>query len=137
MRRLERIECGLFATVGRCYNRLVIDFRILGSLEIWDRGRLVEVRRTKQRALLAMLLLRPREVRSTDTLVDGLWGESAPRTSRPALRNYVSQLRGLIGSEILLTRHGGYVLDIADDQIDLGRFQARVAEGRAAVHGDG
>jgi len=111
----------------------VIDFRILGSLEIWDRGRLVEVRRTKQRALLAMLLLRPREVRSTDTLVDGLWGESAPRTARPALRNYVSQLRGLIGSEILLTRHGGYVLDIADDQIDLARFQARVAEGRAAA----
>ena len=52
----------------------MIDFRILGSLEIWDRGRLIEVRRAKQRALLAILLLQPGEVLSTDNILDGLWG---------------------------------------------------------------
>ena len=111
----------------------MIDFRILGSLEIWDQGRFIEVRRSKQRALLAILLLRPGEVLSRDTILDGLWGEAAPRTARAALGNYVFQLRQLIGPDVLLSRHGGYILDITNDQVDLGRFQARVAEGRAAT----
>ena len=111
----------------------MIDFRILGSLEIWDRGRLIEVRRAKQRALLAILLLQPGEVLSTDNILDGLWGEAAPRTAKAALRNYVSQLRQLVGPDVLLSQHGGYLLDIAHEQIDLGRFQARVAEGRAVT----
>jgi len=110
----------------------VIDFRVLGPLEVWDSERPLELRASKQRALLAILVFRRGEVLSVDVLVDALWGEEPPRTAIPALRNYVSQLRSLLGPDLLLSRGGGYVLEVAEEQVDLGRFQRLTGEGRAA-----
>jgi DNA-binding SARP family transcriptional activator len=109
-----------------------MDFRILGPLEVWDRGRPLELRRPKHRALLAMLLLRPGETVSSDELIDGLWGEAPPRTAKAALQNYVAQLRHALGPGVLLSRGGAYVLDVSSEQTDLGRFERLAAEGRAA-----
>ena len=105
-----------------------MDFRILGPLEVRDRGRLIELNRAKHRALLTLLLLKPGDVLSTDELIDGLWGECPPRTAKGALQNYVAQLRQALGSGLLLTRSGGYMLDIRPDQVDLGRFERLVDE---------
>jgi DNA-binding SARP family transcriptional activator len=107
-----------------------MNFRLLGPLEVWDRGRGVELRRPKQRALLAILLLRGREAVSSDALIDALWGESAPRTARAALQNYVAQLRRALGPGVLVSQSGGYLLDVAPEQIDLGRFERLVSESR-------
>jgi DNA-binding SARP family transcriptional activator len=109
-----------------------MDFRVLGPLEVWDRGRPIELRRRKQRALLALFLLRAGEAISSDELVDGLWGESPPRTARAALQNYVAQLRRALGPGVLLSRGGAYLLDISSDQTDLGRFERLAAEARVA-----
>jgi DNA-binding SARP family transcriptional activator len=109
-----------------------MDFRILGPLELWDRGRQIELRRRKQRALLALLLLRPGEAVSSDELVDGLWGESPPRTARAALQNYVAQLRRALGPGVLLSRGGAYLLDVTSEQTDLGRFERLAADSRTA-----
>jgi DNA-binding SARP family transcriptional activator len=113
--------------------RPVLQFRILGPLEVRDRERLVELPRQKQRALLAILLLRAREVVSSDTLVDGLWGEQPPRTARAALQNAVSQLRRALGAHVLSSHPGGYLLDVAPEQVDLYRFEGLAAEGRTAA----
>ncbi|HKD34227.1 MAG TPA: BTAD domain-containing putative transcriptional regulator [Gaiellaceae bacterium] len=107
-------------------------FRLLGPLEVWDRGRGVELRRPKQRALLAILLLRARVPVSSDVLIDALWGESPPRTARAALQNYVAQLRRALGPGVLESSGGGYLLDVGPEQIDLGRFERLVAESREA-----
>ncbi len=123
---------GLFARADRCYNRPVMDFRILGPLEVRDRGRTIELRRQKQRALLAVLLLRAGESVSSDALIDALWGEQPPRTARAALQNYVAQLRRALGPGVVVSRGGAYLLDVAPEQIDLGRFERLAAEGRAA-----
>jgi DNA-binding SARP family transcriptional activator len=109
-----------------------MNFRILGPLEVWDRGRGVELRRPKLRALLAVLLLRARETVSSDALIDALWGEMPPRTARAALQNYVAQLRHALGPGVLDTRGGGYLLDVTPEQIDLGHFEQLVAESRDA-----
>ncbi|HEY6149330.1 MAG TPA: BTAD domain-containing putative transcriptional regulator [Gaiellaceae bacterium] len=108
-----------------------MNFRLLGPLQVWDRGRQVELRRPKQRALLAILLLRAREPVSSDALIDALWGESAPRTARAALQNYVAQLRRALGPGVLESSSGGYLLHVASEQIDLGRFERLVEESRA------
>ena len=55
-----------------------MEFRILGSLEVLDEGRAITLGGSKQRALLALLLLHPNETLSTDRLVDELWGERPP-----------------------------------------------------------
>jgi DNA-binding SARP family transcriptional activator len=108
-----------------------MDFRILGPLEVRDRGRPIELRRQKQKALLALLLLYTRQPVSSDALIEGLWGEEPPATSRSALRNYVSQLRAALGGQVLSSRGGGYVLDVAPEEIDLHRFERLAAEARS------
>ena len=110
-----------------------MDFRILGPLEVWDRGRPIELRRRKQRALLALFLLRAGEVLSSDELADGLWGESPPRTARAALQNYVAQLRHALGPGALVSSRGGYLLNVTLEQTDFGRFERLAAEGRDAA----
>ncbi|HUK93439.1 MAG TPA: BTAD domain-containing putative transcriptional regulator [Gaiellaceae bacterium] len=109
-----------------------MDFRILGPLEVWDRGRPIELRRRKPRALLAMLLLHAGEAVSSDALIDALWAEDAPRTARAALQNYVAQLRRELGPGLVGSTPGGYMLEASAEQIDLGRFERLVAEGRQA-----
>jgi DNA-binding SARP family transcriptional activator len=49
-----------------------MEFRILGPLEVVERGRLLELGGPRQRALLAVLLTRANEVVSTDRLIDEL-----------------------------------------------------------------
>jgi DNA-binding SARP family transcriptional activator/tetratricopeptide (TPR) repeat protein len=126
------LRMGLFSASRGWENRVVMHFRLLGPLEVWDRGRGVELRRPKQRALLAILLLRAREPVSSDVLIDALWGESPPRTARAALQNYVAQLRGALGPGVLESSSGGYLLDVRPEQIDLGRFERLLAESREA-----
>ena len=61
----------------------------------------------KQRALLAMLLLRANEVVSRDRLIDGLWGERPPPTADHTLDNYLSRLRKALGDDRLERRPPG------------------------------
>jgi DNA-binding SARP family transcriptional activator len=114
------------------YNPGVPDFRILGPLEVvGDDGVPIALGGTKQRALLAVLLLRAGEVVSSEALVLALWGEEAPRTATPSLQNSISQLRKLLGADLLQTKAPGYVLAVAPESIDLGRFERLVAAARA------
>jgi hypothetical protein len=85
-----------------------MEFRILGSLEVDDDGRRVTVRRGKEQALLAYLLLHANEFVPTDRLIDELWGERPTPTARKTLQNAVSQLRRAVGDDRILTEPSGY-----------------------------
>ena len=75
----------------------------------------------KQRAVLALLLIDAGRVVSTDRLIDALWGESPPRTAPTSLQNFVSQLRKLLGPELVITKPPGYLLRIEPRQLDVNR----------------
>ena len=109
-----------------------MDFRILGPLEISDRGRPIELGRQKHKTLLAALLLRSGEVVSVDQLIDDLWGERPPSTARASVHNAVSAVRKVVGHETLRTQGPGYVLDISPEQLDLNRFEFLTVEARGA-----
>jgi DNA-binding SARP family transcriptional activator len=113
-----------------CYNGRVIEFRILGPLEVARDGRPLPLTGHRQRALLAALLLRANQVVATDRLVDELWRGEPPKTATTALHNVVSQLRRLLGDDVLLTRPPGYLLCAAPEQIDAGRFEAALRDAR-------
>jgi predicted ATPase/DNA-binding SARP family transcriptional activator len=106
-----------------------LDFRLLGPLEVRDGERTLSLGGRKQRTLLAILLLHANEVVSTDTLIDGLWGERAPKTAGTALQVYVSNLRKLLSPERLETRSPGYLLHVQPEELDLARFERLAAEG--------
>jgi DNA-binding SARP family transcriptional activator len=108
----------------------VLEFRILGPLEVADAGEPVRLHGQKQRALLALLLLEPNRVVSTDRIIDSLWGEEPPKTAATSLQNFVSQLRKLLGPETLLTKPPGYELRLEQEQLDFEQFRRLVDEAR-------
>jgi DNA-binding SARP family transcriptional activator len=69
--------------------------RLLGSVEASVEGRALLLGAAKQRAVLAMLALRPGSPVSADELMEGLWGEHPPATAAKMVQQYVSQLRRL------------------------------------------
>jgi YVTN family beta-propeller protein len=111
----------------------LIEFRILGPLEVVEHDRPVSVGAPKVRALLAVLLLHRGEVVSTDRLIDALWEERAPATAAKTIQVYVSNLRKALGDGLLVTRGHGYVLQTEAGQVDADRFGALAADGRRAL----
>jgi len=110
----------------------VAGFRLLGPLEaVGDDGEPLALGGQKQRAVLALLLLRANRVVATDSLIDALWGDNPPRTATTSLQNSIVALRKLVGAGALVTRSPGYMLVLDSDDLDLSRFERLVAEARA------
>ena len=116
-----------------------MDFRILGPLEVSHDGRAVPVTGTRQRELLALLLLDAGHVVSSDRLMEELWGAKQPAAGSTALRVRVSQLRKVLkpgGEQMLVTRPPGYALLVPRDGLDLWRFERALEEGERALRAD-
>ena len=75
-------------------------FGILGPLEVHDGVKPLQLSGEKQRALLAILLLRANQVVSSEQLIDDLWGETPPSSGAKALQVRVSQLRKALGGDV-------------------------------------
>jgi basic membrane lipoprotein Med (substrate-binding protein (PBP1-ABC) superfamily)/DNA-binding SARP family transcriptional activator len=116
-----------------------LQFRILGSLSVVGNGKVAALGPPKQRALLAILLTRVGEVVPLERLIELLWGEAAPRTADHSIQIYVSDLRRafepLGGSDQLVTRAPGYVLDVDPDSVDAWKFERLVKEGTRLLEG--
>src|SRR6266480_3317818 len=114
-----------------------MEYRVLGPLEVLAHGQPLELGGVKQRALLAILLLRANEVVARDVLTEELWGGEPPSGAAHSLDVHISRLRKALEPEAaertLLTRPGGYVLRIGPDELDLRRFDRLVEEGRASL----
>jgi YVTN family beta-propeller protein len=110
-----------------------MEFRILGPLEVEDGGRPVPIGGGRQRALLALLVMRPNEVVSQERLIDELWGAAAPETAAKSLHNQVSALRRSLGDGVIVTRAPGYELEVEPDVVDAQRFERLVEEARTEV----
>ena len=89
---------------------------------------------SKQRALLALLALNVNAPVSTDQLIEGLWGESAPPSAVKMVQLYVSQVRRLLdgGDGEIVTRGRGYELRLSGEAVDAVRFERLVAEASGA-----
>jgi DNA-binding SARP family transcriptional activator len=111
----------------------LVEFRILGPLEVVEHGRPVVVGAPKVRALLAVLVLHRGEVVSTDRLIDALWGERASPTAARTVQVYVSNLRKVLGEGLVVTEGRGYMLRAEPGDLDVDRFEALLAEGRGAL----
>jgi DNA-binding SARP family transcriptional activator len=110
----------------------MLEFRILGPLEVWDGEKALELGGQRQRAVLALLAIHVGEVVPSEQLITELWGESPPRTAATALQNAVSQLRKVLGPDALETRAPGYALKTGRESVDAYRFERLLSEARSA-----
>ncbi len=108
-----------------------MEFRILGPLEVRDGERLLPLGGARRRAVLALLLLDANRVVSVEQIVDGVWGDAPPSSALASLQNHLGRLRRELG-ERLVTRAPGYLLRVADTELDLDRFLRLVDEAQGA-----
>ena len=110
-----------------------MEFGILGPLEVVDQGRVLALGGLRQRALLALLLIRANEVVSAERLAEELWDGGPPQSVANALHYHVSQLRKTLApSDAIVTQEPGYVIRVGADELDLFRFERLVRDARQA-----
>ena len=107
-----------------------MDFRVLGSLEVVGADGPVELQGAKERAVLAYLLAHVGRVVSTDEIIEAAWGRRPPASVARSLQARVSQLRRVLGPELIVRDGAGYRLAIGAYDVDAERFSRLVADAR-------
>jgi DNA-binding SARP family transcriptional activator len=116
-----------------------LEFRILGTLEVWRDGAAATVAAARQRDVLAALLLQANRVVAAERLIEMVWGDDPPTTARNTLHTLVRRLRQVLAGtpaaahQILQTRPPGYRLVVGSDRLDLSRFEELRRRGREAL----
>jgi DNA-binding SARP family transcriptional activator len=115
----------------------VIDFRILGPLEVVGDDGSIRLGGPKQRATLAILLLDANRVVSVERLADDLYAGAGPVTAVTQVQRQISDLRKVLPEPVIETRSPGYVIHVSPDQLDLNRFERGAEEAaRLLARGD-
>lgn len=121
-----------------------MELGILGPLFVRVGNVVVEPSAPKPRKVLAMLAAHPNQVVPVSSLMRELWDDSPPKSWLTTLQTYILNLRklfisatGLTSEEIcrdlIITRAGGYLLRIRDEEVDICRYRSLVAAGRDAL----
>jgi predicted ATPase/DNA-binding SARP family transcriptional activator len=112
----------------------MIEFRVLGPIEVIRDGNPVGLGGPRQRVLLALLLVdAPRPV-PVERLADELWHGEPPDGAPTTMRAYVSKLRTVLGADAAITSStAGYALDVGGDNVDATRFERLAREGHEAL----
>jgi DNA-binding SARP family transcriptional activator len=109
---------------------------VLGPVEASLDGAPLDLGTPKQRALVAALALSGGRPVSVDSLIDLLWGDTAPSTVTGTLQAYVSVLRRTLEpgrqkrtpAQVLVTVAPGYALRLPEDALDARVFDVTVTE---------
>ncbi|MFB7452743.1 BTAD domain-containing putative transcriptional regulator [Streptomyces sp. NPDC056194] len=125
-----------------------IRFGLLGTLRLTCGDREIRLGGARQRAVLALLMLRHGRTVSVDELAETVWDGSPPPTARTQISICVAQLRKLfreagVEGEAIVTSHPGYRLDTEGHGLDLvdflsltGHASALAGSGRTAEAAD-
>jgi DNA-binding SARP family transcriptional activator len=114
--------------------------KVLGPLDVTVNGRSITPTAAKARQTLAMLALHAGQLVTVPTLMEELWGAGLPRKPLQSVQTYVLILRRMIdeaqaggAKTVLTTAHGGYMLDITPDDLDIHRYERLAGSGRRAM----
>jgi DNA-binding SARP family transcriptional activator len=109
--------------------------RLLGAVQVHDGRRWTETGGTKQRTVLAALLLARGAGVPVSRLARLLWSDHPPETAQAQIQTYVYKLRKIGGLSQALVRQGtGYALHLGPhDVLDLLEFEHQTSQARAAL----
>jgi predicted ATPase/DNA-binding SARP family transcriptional activator len=110
-----------------------LELRVLGPVEVVRAGQTVATGGPKPRLVLAMLAARRGSVVSTERLCEELWPDDAPADPAGVLQSIVSRLRRILRPDAeIVARPPGYVLELAEERVDAGRFESLCAQAARA-----
>ncbi len=118
-----------------------IRFSLLGSLRVWRGETEITLNSEKQRAVLALLLLKAGTPVRRKEIIDAVWGDGAPDSAVNLVQTYVGRLRRRLDPAHVahsrrswLTGLGSaYVIRLDRCDTDLVHFRAMAAEAGKAV----
>jgi DNA-binding SARP family transcriptional activator len=117
-----------------------VRFAILGPARGWDDDRELDLGSTKQRAVLAVLLLYAGRSASTSVIVDAVWPDDPPANGPNVVQKYVAGLRRVLEpdrpprspGQLLSLTEAGYLLRVEPDAVDVLRFEQSIKRARRA-----
>ncbi|MFF0066927.1 BTAD domain-containing putative transcriptional regulator [Streptomyces sp. NPDC005279] len=120
-----------------------MEIQVLGPLSADVKGVSIVPTAGKPRQILALLAFYPGRVMPVPTLMEEIWGTNLPQSAMTTLQTYILQLRRRLGTamgpdapgtakEVLVTRHGGYLLQIPPESVDVYHYEKLVAAGQSA-----
>jgi DNA-binding SARP family transcriptional activator len=113
-----------------------VKFRVLGPLEVTVGSERLDLGGSRQQVVAATLLLSVNRVVTVDRLLEAIYGENPPLTSRSQAQISISSLRRLFASRgydaIISTRAQGYVIEVDSGRLDSQQFGEQVVAARAA-----
>jgi DNA-binding SARP family transcriptional activator len=118
---------------------MVVQFRLLGSVEAHHGARVLDIGPPRRRCVLVALLLDANQVVSVDHLVERVWAHRVPQRARETLYSYISRLRRVLtsaGAVALEHRGGGYILTLDPLTVDLHQFHHLLRQARDAADVD-
>jgi predicted ATPase len=105
-------------------DRGALRYGMLGPLEIRTDRAVLRLASSRQRLLLAVLLVEANRTLPADRLIDELWGDALPGDPEGALRTQISRLRKALGPGAgIATEERSYRLTVAREQLDAARFE--------------
>ena len=105
---------------------------MLGPLAVCGAGGWDTPPAALRRRALAALTFAAGDAVDHERIADAMWGEDVPASARKVVQNHVLALRRSLGTGMIETRPGGYVLMVARGEIDAQRFEVLTLDGRAA-----
>ncbi|HEV2450674.1 MAG TPA: BTAD domain-containing putative transcriptional regulator [Streptosporangiaceae bacterium] len=115
----------------------ILQFRLLGPLEVVADGEIVEIGSARQRIVLSMLLLQADQEVPLARLVDAVWADTPPTTAKSQIQTCVSALRRQLArrgaSCPIVTRSVGYSILVSGQALDVDRFEQLASSGRVAA----
>ncbi|MGN5631819.1 AfsR/SARP family transcriptional regulator [Streptomyces sp. AC154] len=120
-----------------------MEIQVLGPLSADVNGVSIVPTAGKPRQILSLLAFYPGRVMPVPTLMEEIWGTNLPQSAMTTLQTYILQLRRRLGTamgpdapgtvkEVLATRHGGYLLQIPQESVDVHRYEQLVSAGQSA-----
>jgi len=116
-------------------------FGLLGPLQVWRGSEEVRLGSRRERAVLAILLLRAGAPVPRQEIIDLVWADAAPPSAVNLVHTYIGRLRSRLdpyraahgGTDWLIRIGSAYQIQPAHCDIDLLRFRAAVGTARAAA----
>ncbi|GAB3894211.1 hypothetical protein GCM10029964_072190 [Kibdelosporangium lantanae] len=109
-----------------------VRFGLLGEVSVTGPTGPVDVGHSRQRTVLAVLLVNANRPVSADQLLDRVWGDTPPATARGTLFTYLTRLRQALAPVPIERRSGGYQITVEPGALDLDVYTDLVARARRA-----